>query len=151
MAGQGLRVTALEAAATARAKAADLAAARGVTVDWIAADLRDYIWPEAGFDAVLGCFIQFAPPAFRAGIFAGLARALRPGGLLFLHGFARRQIHYGTGGPDAVDQLYSLDLLRAAFADWPVLHQADYDSTLTEGAGHSGRAALIDFVARKPG
>lgn len=151
MAGQGLQVTAVEAAATARAKAARLAATRGVTVEWIAADLRDYAWPEAGFDAVLGCFIQFAPPAFRAAIFAGLARALRPGGLMFLHGFARRQIGYGSGGPGAVEQLYSLDLLRGAFPGWPVLHQADYDSTLTEGAGHSGRAALIDFVARKPG
>lgn len=150
MAGQGLRVTAVEPSANARTKAARLAAALGVTLDWIAADLHDFAWPETEFDAVLGCFIQFAAPEFRATILAGLARALRPGGLLFLHGFARRQIGYGSGGPGAVEQLYTLDLLRGAFPGWPVLHQADYDSTLSEGPGHSGRAALIDFIARKP-
>jgi SAM-dependent methyltransferase len=150
LAGQGVVMTALEAAPNARAKARKLAQERGVTLDFIAADLRGFDWPEAEYDAVLACYIQFADPAFRAEIFDGLARALKPGGLLLFHGFARRQPRYGTGGPGVVDQLYDLDLLHGAFPRWEVLHQADYDDDLDEGAGHSGRAALIDFVIQKP-
>lgn len=150
LASLGLRVTALEPAPNARQKSAELAAERGVSLSMIDADLRGYDWPEAEYDAVLACFIQFADPAFRAEIFDGMAKALKPGGLALIHGFARRQPRYGTGGPGIVEQLYDLDLLRDAFPRWEVLHQADYDAELDEGAGHAGLAALVDFVARKP-
>ncbi|MCT2539091.1 class I SAM-dependent methyltransferase [Sedimentimonas flavescens] len=150
LAGQGLRVTAFESSPNALAKARDLAQARGVSVDWRAADLASVDWPEAQFDAVLACFIQFADPAFRARIFDGAARALRAGGLMLIHGFATRQPGYGSGGPGNVAHLYTLDLLREAFPGWPILHQADYDAILDEGVGHAGRAALVDFIASKP-
>lgn len=150
LASLGLKVTALEPAPNARQKSAELAAERGVTLSMIDADLRGFDWPEAEYDAVLACFIQFADPAFRAEIFDGMAKALKPGGLALIHGFARRQPRYGTGGPGIVEQLYDLDLLRDAFPRWEILHQADYDAELDEGAGHAGLAALVDFVARKP-
>jgi hypothetical protein len=41
-------------------------------------------------------------------------------------------------------------MLARAFAGWEILHSADYDADIFEGTGHSGRSALIDFVARKP-
>ena len=150
LAGLGAEVTALEASAPARAKAGALARAQGVSLNVQAADLFNHHWPEAAYDAVLACFIQFAPPTERARIFAGAAHALRPGGLMLVHGFATRQPGYGSGGPGAVEQLYTLDLLRRAFPGWRVLHQADYDAELCEGDGHVGRAALIDFIAQKP-
>jgi len=31
-----------------------------------------------------------------------------------------------------------------------VLHEADYEAEVQEGEGHSGRSALIDFVAASP-
>ncbi|MEO1951079.1 class I SAM-dependent methyltransferase [Thioclava sp.] len=150
LASLGVQVTALEPSENARRKAAELAQERGVSMQTINADLRGYDWPRGEYDAVLACFIQFADTAFRAEIFDGIATALKPGGLALIHGFARRQPRYGTGGPGIVEQLYDLDLLRDAFPRWEVLHQADYDADLDEGAGHFGRAALIDFVARKP-
>lgn len=150
LARQGIVVTALDGSGVALAKARRLAAEAGVSIATVQADLSQYAWPEAAQDAVLGCFIQFAGPALRDAIFAGMARALKPGGLLLLHGFALRQVANASGGPKAVEQLWSLDLLRAAFPGWQILHQADYDAELDEGPGHSGRAALVDFVARKP-
>ncbi|WP_415184912.1 SAM-dependent methyltransferase [Phaeovulum sp.] len=150
LAGQGAKVTALERSPVALAKARALAAERGVSVNWQPMDLAQYDWPKAAFDAVLGVFIQFAPADLQAEIFAGIGRTLRPGGLVMLHGFATRQMGYGSGGPRVPGQLYTLDRLRAAFAGYTLLHQADFDADLDEGAGHHGRAALIDFVARKP-
>ncbi|KEP68652.1 SAM-dependent methyltransferase [Thioclava dalianensis] len=150
LAEQGAQVTALESSANARGKAADLARERGVSLAFISDDLRGYDWPDGIYDFVLGCFFQFADPAFRDEIFDGIAQALTPGGIAMIHGFARRQPRYGSGGPGQVSQLYDLDLLHQAFPRWEVLHQADYDADLDSGTGHSGRAALIDFVVRKP-
>ncbi|MCO8146134.1 class I SAM-dependent methyltransferase [Rhodovulum tesquicola] len=150
LAAQGFEVTAMDGAPNALAKARRLAAARGVTVDFHLADIALWDWEAAPFDAVIGIFIQFAPRAVQDRIMAGMKRALRPGGLLLLHGFAPRQVGYGTGGPPDPDQMYTEALLRDRFADFEILELRDYDAEIAEGPGHSGRAALVDLVARRP-
>lgn len=150
LASRGARVMAMDSSPAAVAKARRLAEARGVEVDFHVADIADWDWAEAAFDVVLGVFFQFAPPPLRASIFTGLARTLKPGGLLLLHGYAPRQVGYGTGGPGQVENLWTLDLLSEAFAGFDVIHRADYDAVIIEGKGHRGLSALIDFVARKP-
>ena len=146
----GHRVVATDIAEEGIVKARKLADARGVNVEFRHLDLQGWQWPEAQFDAVVAIFIQFAPPAFRDEIFAGLKRAVRPGGVALLHGYTPKQLEYRTGGPSAVEQLYTEQLLRAAFADWELLRLEAYERELDEGAGHKGRSALIDLVARRP-
>lgn len=150
LAGQGFAVTAMDGAPNAVAKARRLAAERGVEVDFQVADLAHWDWDAGGFDAVMGIFIQFAPPDVQAGILAGMRRAVRPGGLILLHGFAPRQVGYGTGGPPHEAWMYTEDLLRARFAGFEVVTLRDYDDEIDEGPGHCGRAALVDLVARRP-
>ncbi len=149
LAEQGLRVTAFEPAPNALAKARRLAAARGVKVAFHLGDLDGWDWSQ-GFDVVAGIFIQFVGPDERAVLFGRIDGALKPGGLLLLHGYAPRQVGYGTGGPPAAENMYTLPMLRAAFAGYEVLEAKDFDAEVDEGRGHSGRSALIDFVARKP-
>lgn len=149
VAGQGHSVTAMEQSPVAIAKAEALAKARQVTVDFRQSGVEGWDWAQP-YDAVIGVFIQFAPPALRAAIHRGIAQAVVPGGLVLLHGYAPRQIANGTGGPRAVENLYTLDGLRADFPDWNVLRAADYDMEITEGTGHAGQSALIDFIARRP-
>lgn len=150
LAERGARVMAMDASPVAVAKARRLAAMRDVSVDFHLAEIADWHWGEAMFDVVLGVFFQFAAPPLRDEIFIGLARTLKPGGLLLLHGYAPRQVDYGTGGPGQAENLWTLDLLSQAFAGFEVIHKADYDARIAEGRGHRGRSALIDFVARKP-
>ncbi|MBK5926199.1 class I SAM-dependent methyltransferase [Rhodobaculum claviforme] len=150
LARQGHAVTAFDASSVALDKARLLAAEAGVTVAFHHAGVEDWDWRPAAFDAVVAVFVQFAPPPLRARMFEGMARTLRPGGLLLLHGYAPRQIGYGTGGPGAVENLYTLPMLCDAFAGWQVPHAADHDADLAEGTGHAGRSALVDFVALKP-
>jgi SAM-dependent methyltransferase len=150
LARQGHAVTGFDASAVGLDKARALAAEGGVTVDLQHADIDGWDWAPDAWDAVLAVFVQFAPPPLRDRLFAGIARTLRPGGLLLLHGYAPRQVANGTGGPRAVENLYTLDLLRAAFPGWAELAAADYDAELAEGSGHAGPSALIDFVVRKP-
>jgi SAM-dependent methyltransferase len=159
LAEQGCEVTATEISAVALEKAAKLARSRHVAtsgtsagpgVNFIQADILNWPWPVAAFDAVVGIFIQFVGPAERVQKFAGMKQAVKPGGLLFLQGYTPRQLDYKTGGPSAVENLYTEALLREAFADWEIVLLHEHEDTMDEGRAHIGRSALIDLIARKP-
>ncbi len=150
LAEQGLAVTALEISPVALAKAAKLASGRQVVVDFVRADIMAMDWPVAAFDIVVGIFIQFVGPTEREMLFIRLKRAVKPGGLLLLHGYTPQQLAYRTGGPSAVENLYTEALLRDAFADFELLVLREYEDELTEGSGHRGRSAVIDLIARRP-
>jgi len=149
LAEQGCSVTATEISAVALGKAAKLARSRHVAVNFVQADTLHWDWPVEAYDAVIGIFIQFAGPAERERMFAGMMAAVKPGGLLLLQGYTPKQLEYRTGGPSAVENLYTAPLLREAFADWEILLLREHDDILEEGSAHAGRSALIDLVARK--
>ena len=79
-----------------------------------------------------------------------MAQAVAPGGLLLLHGYAPRQVEYGTGGPPNAANMYTTRMLADAFPGFDILRLEDYDTEVDEGSGHSGLSALVDLVARKP-
>jgi SAM-dependent methyltransferase len=150
LAEQGLDVLAVDASPIGLAKADQLAARRGVTLTTQCLDIGAYDWPEARFDVVAAIFIQFAPPAMRDAMFAGMVRTLKPGGLLLLEGYRPEQLGYGTGGPGQLENLYTEALLRARFGALEIISLESYDAELSEGSAHAGPSALIDLVARKP-
>ncbi|OHC65128.1 MAG: SAM-dependent methyltransferase [Rhodocyclaceae bacterium] len=150
LAEQGCQVTATEISPVALEKAAKLARGRNVTVDLVQADILNWEWPREEFDAVVGIFIQFATPAERPRQLAGMKQAVKSGGLLFLQGYTPKQLEYRTGGPSAVESLYTAEMLREFFADWEIVSLHEHEDTIEEGSAHIGRSALIDLVARKP-
>ena len=150
LAEQGCEVDAVEFAPVAVDKARGLAKRRGVSVNFTVADLLDWDWPPEHYDMVVAVFIQFAAPAQRELLFAHIKHTLKPGGLLLLHGYTPKQLEFGTGGPSALENLYTESLLAQAFADFDLLRLTSYEQRLSEGSGHSGMSALIDLVARKP-
>lgn len=149
MAEKGVVVTAQDASDVAIDKARGLASVREARVDFQLADLRQWDWAENEYDLVAAIFIQFADAEFRDQIFTGMQKTLKPGGILLLHGYTPKQVEYGTGGPPNADNMYTSDLLQAAFADMEILRLEEYDRDVDEGRGHSGKSALIDLVARK--
>lgn len=151
LAEQGCQVTATEISPVALEKAAKLARARQVEVCTLQTDILNWAWPQAAFDAVVGIFIQFAAPLERERLLAGMKQATRPGGIVLLQGYTPKQLEYRTGGPSAVENLYTEVMLQDAFGDWEILLLQEYESYLEEGSAHAGRSALIDLVARKPG
>lgn len=146
----GCTVTATEISEVALEKAAKLARGRHVAVDFIKADTFHWDWPVAAYDVVVGIFIQFAGPAERQRLFAGMKMAVKPGGLLMLQGYTPKQLEYRTGGPSAVENLYTDALLREAFSDWEIVLLHEHEEIIEEGRAHAGHSALIDLVARKP-
>jgi SAM-dependent methyltransferase len=154
LAEQGLEVTAVEISAVAVEKARRLAAGRGVAIEFLQADMLAPGWPPAPmhglFDWVIGVFIQFTGAADRARQFAAMKQLAARGGRILLQGYTPKQLDYGTGGPGVLENLYTADILRAAFAGWEIEEMVEYEDEIIEGRGHKGRSALIGFVARKP-
>jgi hypothetical protein len=48
-----------------------------------------------------------------------------------------------------VENLWTRNLLEAAFGDFTSIEINEHDSMVDEGSGHAGMSALIDFVGRK--
>jgi cyclopropane fatty-acyl-phospholipid synthase-like methyltransferase len=149
LAEQGLDVLSADFSPNAQAKARKLAAARGVSMRVEQVDLINWEWPAETFDVVAAIFFQFAGPADRAKIFAGIRKTLKPGGLLLLEGYGPKQLDYKTGGPPHLDHLYTSALLKDAFADFASVEVREYDAEIYEGSGHGGMSALVDLVGRK--
>lgn len=154
LAAQGLKVTAVEFAPAALRKARKLAAGRGVQVDFIEADILAADWPPAdmcaAFDWVVAIFVQFTNPQERERQFAAMKALTKPGGRILLQGYTPKQLDYKTGGPSAVENLYTPALLQELFADWQIEELVEYEDEIDEGPGHKGKSALIGLVARKP-
>ena len=149
LAQRGLQVEAFDIAEVGVAKARQLAAERGVTVDHQVADCDGFAWPEAHYDGVAAIFVQFADPALRERLVRRMADSLKPGGTLLLQGYTPRQLDYRTGGPPLVSHLYTPELLREAFAAMDIVELREYDADVAEGSAHCGRSALIGLVARR--
>lgn len=112
LAERGWRVTAVDFSAAGLARAARLAAERGVSVDWVQADVLDYQPAPSGYDLVLIAYLQL-PSASLARVFRAAAAAVAPGGTLLVIGHDRDNIARGHGGPQDPDRLYTPETITA--------------------------------------
>lgn len=145
----GLKVTAFDFAVNAVDKARALARRRGVDVDFHVADIHAWRFEPSAFDVVVAIFIQFLSPQEREQVFADMLNSTKPGGLFLLEGYRPEQLAFGTGGPGAVENLYTRGWIEAMFTGWDILELREYDAELCEGTRHVGMSAVIDLVARR--
>lgn len=150
LARQGLKVTAFDISPVGVEKARKLADDAGVTVDYRVEDINAFDWDAAQYGLVVVIFIQYASPPERARIFAGIQRALKPGGLALIQGYGLRQLEYKTGGPGKAENLYTIDMMRESFAALEPQLLSEHDAIVNEGPGHNGISALVDFIGRRP-
>jgi SAM-dependent methyltransferase len=149
LAERGLKVLSLDFSPAAQEKARALAAERGVKIDIETADVHTWSYPDSAFDVVVEIFTQFSSPAERAAKWAGIRKALKPGGLLILQGYTPRQLHYGTGGPKQIENLYTRAMLEEAFAGFHDMQFTEEEIEMHEGTSHGGMSAVIGLTARK--
>jgi SAM-dependent methyltransferase len=149
LAEQGLDVVSLDFSPSAQRKGRALAKERGVTVTFLQADVHTFDYPQAAFDVVVEIFTQFSTPAERAMKWAGMRKALKPGGLLIIQGYTPKQLQYGTGGPKEIKNLYTRAILEEAFCDFHDVTIAEEELELHEGTSHGGMSAVINLTARK--
>jgi len=149
LAEQGLDVMSIDFSPSAQRKGRALAKERAVTVSFVQADVHVFDYPEAAFDVVAEIFTQFSSPAERSMKWAGMRKALKPGGLLIIQGYTPKQLQYGTGGPKEIENLYTRATLEEAFRGFRDLAIVEEELELHEGTSHGGMSAVISLTARK--
>jgi SAM-dependent methyltransferase len=120
LAQRGWTVSAVDFSSVALERGTALARRADVTVDWIQADLRAYSPAPGAFDLVLIAYLQFAEPDLLH-VLHGAARALAPGGTLFVIGHDRDNLEQGYGGPQDPDLLYNAEVIASALASLSIV------------------------------
>jgi SAM-dependent methyltransferase len=149
LAALGYVVTAVDQSAVALGKAKELAAARGVALETITADLADYSIAPGAWAGIVSVWAH-VPPALRRRVHAQVARGLQPGGLFILEAYTPAQLTFNTGGPRSVEMFMTAVQLREELAglDFEIVRELERD--VREGTKHTGRAAVVQVVARRP-
>jgi SAM-dependent methyltransferase len=149
LAERGHPVTAVDASTVGLAKAARLAAARGVAITAVHADLA--AWPIApgAWSGIVSIFCHL-PPAVRVPLHVAVARGLAPGGVFVCEAYRPAQLAFGTGGPRDVTLLPTLEALRSELPDLEFVVAREVERDIHEGALHQGRSAVVQVSARRP-
>lgn len=106
LAERGWQVTAVDFSAVALAEARRLAAAQGLDVEWIEADVLAWEPPAQAFDLVLLLYLQLPAHELRT-VLGHAVRALAPGGRLVVVGHHSDNLEHGHGGPSSAAVLYT--------------------------------------------
>ena len=144
LAERGFTVTAVDFSQVGLARAAGLAAGRGVSVDWVHADLADYQPTPGGYDLVLIAYIQL--PADRLTALARAAgAALAPGGGLLAVGHDRDNPTRGHAGPKDLSGLWTPDLVTAGLTGLTIEQAEQVNRVVTTP---DGERTAIDTLVR---
>lgn len=146
LAEAGHRVTSVDLTESGLAKAASLAADRGVELTTEIADLATYDLGTDRWDTIVSIFAH-TPPRIRARVHGAVARALRPGGRLILEAYTPDQVGRGTGGPPLPELTMTLDGLRQELVGMRLEWATETVRSVVEGPGHTGDGAVVQVIA----
>ncbi|MGP8199615.1 MAG: SAM-dependent methyltransferase [Limisphaerales bacterium] len=144
----GHRVTAVDQSAAGLAKARQLAAARGVEIETVLADLGNFTIEPGAWAGIVATFAHL-PPAIRRKVHAQAVRGLRSGGVFVLEAYTLAELALGTGGPKSSELLMTLAGLRDELAGLELLVGREFERDVVEGDGHTGRGAVVQILARR--
>lgn len=148
----GLNVTTVDASRVGAHKATLLAAERGVTIDAQVADLTSWDWPVGAFDVVAAIYLHW-PEELRTEMHERMLNALKPGGIMILEGYSRRQLVYraagSVGGPGDPDMLFEPEDIASDFMDADIEYLDEEQVLLDEGKRHRGPSSVVRLVARR--
>src|SRR5207249_1356087 len=142
LAERGWRVTGVDFAEVALEKAEQLAAARGVELGLVHADLLDWTPPAEAFDVVLWLYLQL-PPTQRRLVLARAAAAVAPGGAFLLVAHDLENLAEGHGGPTDPEVLVTPE---AVAGELPGLLVERAERVRRPGGETDGMAVAIDAL-----
>ena len=149
IAEQGFAVTAMDQSSGGMAKAAELAAARGVALETAVGDLAEFDLGSGKWDNIVSIFGHLPGP-LRRDVHRRVVEALRPGGIFLLEAFTPDQLATeGTGGPADPDMLLTIAKLKAELPELEVVFAREIVRPVNEGDYHKGDCAVVQFIARK--
>jgi SAM-dependent methyltransferase len=148
LAQRGYDVTAVDLSQRGLAKARRLASDRKVRITTIEADLATFPIRAAEWMGIVSIFAH-VPSAVRRRVHASVVSGLAPGGVFVLEAYRPEQMGRETGGPREDDRLMNLERLKPELGalDWLVAREIERE--VVEGRYHSGRASVVQLVARR--
>ena len=148
LAKKGFRVTGVDASRVGLEKARRLAAANGVSLDLVVADLNDYRIAPGEWDAVVSIFCHLPTP-LRTRVYTDAVAGLKPGGVFIMEAYTPKQLLYKTGGPPTLDLLYDPDALCEELAELTLEVFQEVEREVREGQLHRGHAAVLQVIGKK--
>lgn len=136
LAEQGWQVTAVDFSAVGTNKGRQIADRRGLTLNWLVADVARDPLPDVCYDLVVVLYLH-TDPEERALWLPRLIKAVAPGGTFFYLGHDPSNITHGTGGPQNPDLLPSVEELSGYLVGFEILTQAIQQRPVTSDPGHS--------------
>jgi SAM-dependent methyltransferase len=144
LAERGWAVTGADFSDVALENARDLAAERGVDVEWLLGVLRDWEPPRRAFDLVAVLYQQL-PAEERHPELARAADADAPGGTLLVVGHDLQNLNGGHGGPQDPRVLFTPE---DVVAELPGLEVEKAERVLRPVETEDGEAQAIDALIR---
>ena len=144
----GHRVTAVDQSEVGLAKARRLAGARGVEIETVLADLENYAITAGAWAGIVATFVHL-PPALRRWVHCNAVAGLQSGGVFVLEAYTPAQLAFGTGGPKSPELLMTLAALREELSGLQFLVARELERDVIEGAGHTGRAVVVQVLAKR--
>jgi SAM-dependent methyltransferase len=144
LAERGWSVTGVDFSDVALANARGLAAERGLSVEWVQADLREWQPDGGAFDLVAVLYLQL-PADERRLVLGRAAEAVAPGGTLLVVGHDLQNLNGGHGGPKDPRVLFTPADVSGGL---PGLEIEKAERVLRPVQTEEGEAQAIDALVR---
>ncbi len=144
LAERGWAVTGVDFSDVGLAKAAGLAAERKVSIEWVQADVREYVPEPGAFDLVAVLYLHLAPDE-RRHVLEHAAAAVAPGGVALVVGHDTTNLTEGYGGPPDPTILFTP---QEVAAELPALHAERAERVRRPVASPDGEVEAIDALVR---
>ena len=144
----GWSVEAFDYSNAGRKKALALAKSFDVNINYQVATIESFPFEQKQYDLIALFFVHL-PPEFRRQLHSSCVNALRPGGKLLLEGFHTSQLGLNSGGPKAINMLFSLPDLEEDFTALKIDLITQQSVILNKGAYHNGPAETVRIIATK--
>ncbi len=149
----GWTVSAFDISVEGRNKAARLAEANHVTIDYHVGDVQTLQYSPEQFDVVAFIYAHF-PADVKSVYHKTLDHYLRKGGVVIFEAFSKRHLAYiaaneKVGGPKDIGMLFSVDEIKSDFANYEIRVLEEREIELQEGLFHNGKGSVIRFVGQK--
>ncbi len=146
---KGWEVVAFDQSEVGRNKALKLASESGFSFRYDLCDALYFTDKKESYDMIALLWAHF-PASIRPVIHRNLLQYLKPGGLLVLEGFHKRQMNFQSGGPKDPEMLFDASYIQDDFKDLTTLILEERQTLLQEGDFHKGKAEVLRYVGIKP-
>lgn len=147
-ASRGWETFAFDTSSEGKRKALELANKKNVKIDYKISEIEEYK-VEKSFDLIALIYAhQFTGK--REKKHKSLLKLLKPGGIILLEGFSKKQINKHSGGPKNSEMLFSEYEIQKDFSSIDVLHLEEKELILNEGNYHKGKASVVRFLGKIP-